>query len=451
MSDAAAPTVTPASPGDVIADPNAAPETGELPFYHPIPYQVDDDEDVTCPHCQLKNDTDATFCDQCGTELAGRDDVMVGDDTVTEPYSPEPYDPEVDETVQCPICEKRNDPDARFCDQCGTGLVGRSDVQVDGPYEDVDNVDVPSASSDGEPTAGDPDAAEENIDDDANRSQVPAVARRSDGDPVEPPKDNLIRSRYQTGVSLRSAGDGSGAVMYGHFSVFNTWYEIDSYWEGTFLERVASSAFDRTMTEDRDNMKVLYDHGFDPQLGNKPLGPITDLRADNIGAYYEVPLLDTDYNRDFVLPALEGRLMNGQTVGSQLGASFRFAVLDEMWEYNPEPSSSNPQGLPQRTITRAQVFEFGPVTFPASPSATAGVRSNVRSGTDRFVHHLHNDPRFLARFTERAGLKVVERFLATTATAGPVTASAANDSEPDDVRSARVNHLRRRARAALTL
>jgi hypothetical protein len=317
------------------------------------------------------------------------------------------------------------------------GLVGRPDVNVDGPYEDVDNVNTESQ-------AAEPDSEVEDVNDDSHRSTVPAQAKK-------PPKENLIRSRVETGVELRADESGEGPVMFGHFSTFNSWYEIDSRWEGTFMESVASSAFDRTMVEDRANMKVLYDHGFDPQLGNKPLGPIAELRADPVGAYYEVPLLDTDYNRDFILPALRGQLMDGRRIGSQLGASFRFEVLDEMWDRGPQRSEFNPDALPQRTITRARVLEFGPVTFPASPTASSGARSSVVSGTDRFIHHLHNDPRFLARFTERAGLRIVERSLAQTAADGPDEPIAGNEAMPDAVRLQRRNHLRRRARAALNL
>lgn len=55
------------------------------------------------------------------------------------PYEPAPYRRDTDEDVCCPVCEKYNDPDARYCDQCGTKLVGREDVTTDddGPMADA--------------------------------------------------------------------------------------------------------------------------------------------------------------------------------------------------------------------------------------------------------------------------------------------------------------------------
>jgi HK97 family phage prohead protease len=326
--------------------------------------------------------------------------------------------PTDDEQLLCIVCQTANEIGAGECVSCGVDL--------------ADSADTPSD----EAAAGDPDAAEEVADDDAARSQAP--------------RDNLIRARMGSGVELRDVagleGSGTGTLMFGHFSEFNSWYEIDSYWEGQFLERIAPGAFAQTMVEDRSGMKVLFDHGFDPELGNKPLGPITELREDDIGAYYEVPLLDTGYNRDFVLPALQGRLMSGQQVGSLLGASFRFMVLEESWDRSGAITADNPAGLPLRTITRAQVMEFGPVTFPANQGATSGVRSM----TDDFMDRMHTDPTFVARFTERAGLKVVEKILSARAAGGPRTGGTATPTaEPADGRSARVNHLRRKARVLL--
>jgi hypothetical protein len=38
------------------------------------------------------------------------------------PYTPAPYKAEADETVTCPSCGKQNDSDASYCDQCGRRL-----------------------------------------------------------------------------------------------------------------------------------------------------------------------------------------------------------------------------------------------------------------------------------------------------------------------------------------
>lgn len=46
-------------------------------------------------------------------------------------YEPKPYERDPDETVQCPECGKFDAPDAKFCDQCGTKLAGRDDVKVE--------------------------------------------------------------------------------------------------------------------------------------------------------------------------------------------------------------------------------------------------------------------------------------------------------------------------------
>lgn len=185
----------------------------------------------------------------------------------------------------------------------------------------------------------------------------------------------------QVGVSMRATdddGDGFLGVMSGHFSVFNRWYEIDSFFEGRFLERTAPGAFKKTIAENRDNMRVLFDHGFDPSVGNKVLGPIRDLREDSTGPYYEVPLFDTSYNRD-----LEPGLRSDPSV---YGSSFRFRVIKDEWNDEPGRSATNPEGIPERTIKEMRVMEFGPVTFPANPEATAGVRSM----TDEFYDRLRS-------------------------------------------------------------
>lgn len=190
--------------------------------------------------------------------------------------------------------------------------------------------------------------------------------------------DILFRGRFDSAIDLRAASEPADHVddttMFGHFSRFDSWYEIDSWLEGHFVERTVKGAFAKTIKENRSGVKVAFDHGYDLQIGDKPLGPIEELREDDEGPYYEVPLLDTDYNHDFVLPALQGRTMDGRKFGSTLGASFRFRVTRDEWVMEPKKSTYNPEGVPERTIREVRLFEFGPVVYPANPEASAGVR-----------------------------------------------------------------------------
>ncbi len=167
--------------------------------------------------------------------------------------------------------------------------------------------------------------------------------------------------------------------LYGRFSTFGDPYEIDSHIEGRFLESIKPGAFRKTIAESRDQMKVLFDHGQDPQMGNMILGSIESLAEDSRGPAYEVETFDG-------IPPL---LLNGLRAGAY-GSSFRFSVEKDVWDYNPERSDANPDGIPERTITEARVFEFGPVTFPANPAATAGVRST----TDAFYQRSRDPEAF---------------------------------------------------------
>lgn len=294
--------------------------------------------------------------------------------TTRQGYEPEPYAPEGDEPVQCPECGRMNEADAEYCDQCGVKLAGRTDVQVD----------------------------------DEGREAGAGSAFADVGMASQMPRANLIRARGG-GAELRSDPlSPSGNTLVGIFSRYGEWYEIDSLWEGRFMERMLPGAFKTTIEQDRSAMKVLFDHGMDASLAFKPLGPIRMLEDREEGPYYEIPLYDTDYNRDFVIPVAQGRLLNGEVTGeSGFGSSMRFTVTEERWNRKPQPSKHNPQGLPERSVVSARVFEFGPVTFPANAGATA----SVRSGSDEFMARLVGDPRFFDDFAERVGAKVAVKVL----------------------------------------
>ena len=223
----------------------------------------------------------------------------------------------------------------------------------------------------------------------------------------EAPTENLVRAwAGADALSLRDTGDGGdggdGNTLVGYLSRFNEWTEIRSSYEGHFLERVMPGAFDRTVAARGQAIRCLYDHGKDPSIGNKPLGTFAVLEARDGGQWYEVPLFDAGYVND-LKPAIRA---------GALGSSFRFSVSEsgEAWDRPLQPTAWNPDKLPERSILDTDLYEGGPVTFPAYAGASAG----LRSATDDFVAALVADPTCAARFAERADRYVLDKLLAST-------------------------------------
>lgn len=183
-----------------------------------------------------------------------------------------------------------------------------------------------------------------------------------------------------------SGDDGSPGTMFGHFSTFGDWYRVRSFWEGDFIERMAKGSFKRTINNrsDQSPVRVLLDHGFDPELGDRPLGVPEVLKEDDVGPYAETPLFE----------GVPRMIVAGLRAGAY-GQSFRFQVMHDEWVDDPEAKgyedSGNDdwKGLPQRTIKEVRLIEFGPTPFPANPNVDTGLRSS----TDQFYERLRRrDP-----------------------------------------------------------
>lgn len=255
----------------------------------------------------------------------------------------------------------------------------------------------------------------------------------------ELPAVRAVRIAPQTRDAAGESESDLLGTMYGHFSVFNVWYEINSWWEGNFLERVLPGAFAKTFAErgpaGSNQIVCNFDHGYDPVIGDKVLGGFDALEEDRTGAYYEVGLLDTSYNRDLA-PALRRGLY---------GASFRFSTIRDAWNEEPGISDHNPKGIPERDLVELRCYEGGPVTYPASPTATANLRGGRVAPigtTDAYYEHLR------AR-DEKAFDRLAERFAALrtppTATGGaaPAPTDAPAASHPFGSRSEREGALAR--------
>lgn len=239
-----------------------------------------------------------------------------------------------------------------------------------------------------------------------------------------------------TQMTRADSGDGETGMptMVIRFSTFDSWYEIDSFWEGRFLERTVRGAFKKTIRENGSNVKVLYDHGMDFQIGNKVLGSIEALREDPDSPVGEVPLFDTSYNRD-LLPGLEAGVY---------GSSFRFRVIKDEWNDEPGRSEHNPDGVPERTIREVRLFEFGPVTFPANPESTAGVRCM----TDAYYERLRSrNPKRIDEMLARArAIRTPAESAAAVSTVDDEVAAPATTDEPAARHSGGYTHAQRRVR-----
>lgn len=175
------------------------------------------------------------------------------------------------------------------------------------------------------------------------------------------PTTDLIRhlSLVASDARLRKDDDAPDSVgtLFGYLSVWDSEAVIDS-WEGQFREVWAKGAYADTLRSGRA-VQVMYDHGLDSAVGSRPLGKPSVLREDDHGLYIEVPLDDTSYNRDIAASLRSGALS---------GMSVRFSVTEQRWE---EPKGQ----LPLRTVLAAELYEGGPVSFPAFEATSAGIRS----------------------------------------------------------------------------
>lgn len=171
----------------------------------------------------------------------------------------------------------------------------------------------------------------------------------------------------------------SGRTLAGHFSVFENSYEISSWVEGDFIESIAPGAFERTFRERGTKIRLLYEHGYDLRVGDRPLGVPRVLTEDLKGAYIEADLYDVEYVNELI-PAIRSGVM---------GMSFGFRVMADSWVEEPGTSATNPHGLPERTITEVDVREVTVTLWPANDATDVGVRSI----TDRFNKDLAEEIR----------------------------------------------------------
>lgn len=169
--------------------------------------------------------------------------------------------------------------------------------------------------------------------------------------------ENRIMRFTRGEVRVQKRADG-GSVIVGYGAVFydpavaGSQYEL---WED-MQERIMPGAFDRALREQHD-ARGLFNHDPSYLLGRVGSGTMR-LSVDAKGLRYEIDVPDTQVGRDVVTSIQRGDLS---------GSSFAFVSLRTVWiEEN---------GLMIRQVEDLELYDTGPVTYPAYEATTAGMRS----------------------------------------------------------------------------
>jgi len=155
------------------------------------------------------------------------------------------------------------------------------------------------------------------------------------------------------GADLRA--DADGRKLTGYAAVFNQEAVIGGSWR----EEVAPGAYARTLSE--HDIRALWNHDASVVLGRNKAGTLR-LWEDVHGLNAEIAPPENEWGRP-VLDAVKR--------GDVSGMSIAFRAVKQEWVHPPEGSRE----LPKRTIREARLYEVSPVTFPAFPSTTLGVRA----------------------------------------------------------------------------
>jgi len=165
---------------------------------------------------------------------------------------------------------------------------------------------------------------------------------------------NIIEQRAFALILDNTAADDEGRSLSGYASVFNS----DSLDLGGFIERVAPTAFDRSLqaaAAGEVSIQALWSHDSRQPLGSTRGGKLT-LASDERGLRFT---LDTTR----FTPAQLDAARDGD-----LQVSFGFRVIADTWERRDGD-------LPLRTLIDVDLIEISPVVNPAYPATEAALRS----------------------------------------------------------------------------
>jgi HK97 family phage prohead protease len=163
---------------------------------------------------------------------------------------------------------------------------------------------------------------------------------------------------------LRAAdGHGDGRTVEAYAAVFDTPTEITDQ-HGHYMEKIARTAFNRTLSHGIDRVGVFYNHALTMHgtpasgEGSVPIGSPVDIRADGKGLRTV-----TRFNRSALAEGVLEAIRNGDIKGY----SFRGRIFRSSPERMPRTRAGG--SLPTVTRTELGLMEYGPTPVPAYADA----------------------------------------------------------------------------------
>lgn len=157
-------------------------------------------------------------------------------------------------------------------------------------------------------------------------------------------------------TELRASMDDGIRRIGGYAAIFNSLSVV--LWD--FREEIAPGAFAESIA--KNNVRALWNHDTSEVLGATGNGTLR-LAEDSVGLRFELDLPDTQRGRDAYTLIARGDV-------SQMSFGFRSLPDGEEWRIDEN-------GQVIRRLLRADLLEISPVTFPAYPATTVGVRADV--------------------------------------------------------------------------
>lgn len=168
-----------------------------------------------------------------------------------------------------------------------------------------------------------------------------------------------IEQRYMPSsaeILTREEGEGKERYAEGMGVVYNRETKIFDW----LREIIRPGAFDEFLRENPE-VKSFFNHSPNQVLSTTQSNPALEISDTDEGLRYRSPIPPTTYGNDLAVNLERGNVR---------GSSFAFRVVEDVITENREDDTI------LREITKAEIYEVGPVTNPAYVDTTADVRSS---------------------------------------------------------------------------